>query len=1227
VLKKAILAGATLAVLLVAFQIYRWQEDTPTASRRDTVGDLPERRTPPTPSTQPAGEGGFTLGEAVVPAGQAPLYRVYDRKGNVVIVFRSTEWEPRGSDELILVEPTARILLPGGQLAYVRADEGRVKVQKGDNNDPKPKSGWFRGHVTIFIDLTKPEWRKANPDRAEPEDHPEAVVKIWLDEVHFDLDLTRAESDGPILLQSPRGTIEGEGLTLVWNEVDRQLRELTIPRGKRAILRNVDPVDLKMVGAPDEETGGDSDASSAIPEQAAAPPASPDNEGITFLGDEPAPEPDEQRVDTYRIVFNDDVVAEQKKGIQTVGRLRARMIELLADFGQAERAALEQSPSTRPASSDEQGASPLIERAENTIELTWTGAFEILKPDPGEVPGMGESAPVEKPAGAQVEAPAKRLHLIARGEPVIVDSQDSGRAICRELEYHAETSRIWLRGTNDALVQLEPGPDQYINGEQFFVDQEARTARIEGRGHLKGRRSQADDGLGGGLSLEPDASDRPAGDDELIEVSWTESMEITYGIAEGAKSSTNASPIPSGAYIQQAVFEGDVVFSEPGSFIQADHAEIAFAPPREKDNPPSGGESSGLPAGGFLEHNVQVERIIARGHVHMVRSGQDVEELVDCDQLVVEMAVDDTGERVPRIARAMGNVVARQARKVSKPWAEPTLDVLREIRAEEEVELELVSLPVPVSEAERTRLEQLARERGIEPGSYEWTREEQRLRNRRRIATHRMTASGRVTVHDRPQQLELGADVLDCMFADEDNRISRAFIVGIEDEPAQVDVGDFFIRGPRISLDMTTESAEVPGGGLLQFRSRRDLDGREVDEPIPVVVTWKERMWFEGQKNASRFIGDVHAVSESITVDCRELRLRFEDLPKPPVRTAEASQDKGNDLWIFGPVVAGLRGESEPPPSVTNRASQQMRKRLASIYAVGDAVLQSAVRADDEPGQQGWFTQRIAELLPEALEDAHRLPVDPSSMRLASRLRMAGPQITVDLVNERLGVEGAGNLLIEDYRMQVPEREGRRRSSETGGAISGAAMDTFESLGPSQTLFQWKNSMLFVNDRNLAVFDYDVQMTHWAGSRMAELPRVASAMHVGLADLQVLPGREAGLTCDNLLVEFERIDADTSRSEPSPLSRAARLRSFQALGQIGRVRLEENNRFVIGTKVTYNSVTGTGRVSGSTRMPARLFSRDPRTGRLDSVALESFEWDQHTGRLTAVRPQALATGN
>ena len=172
-------------------------------------------------------------------------------------------------------------------------------------------------------------------------------------------------------------------------------------------------------------------------------------------------------------------------------------------------------------------------------------------------------------------------------------------------------------------------------------------------------------------------------------------------------------------------------------------------------------------------------------------------------------------------------------------------------------------------------------------------------------------------------------------------------------------------------------------------------------------------------------------------------------------------------------------------------------------------------------------------------------------------------------------------------------------------------------------MFTWQNSLAFLNRRNVAVIEDRVIMRHAAGSQVVLPEEAAAAMNIDPRQLAEAKGRRAELTCDNLVVRFDR-QAPGQDGDASALSSAARLRSFQASV---RVRMQENNRSVEGERVVFDDDAGIIRVEGSVQLPAWIADMDPATGQLrGSRSPDALEWNLKTGEIRSRDSNIIVTG-
>jgi len=1107
-LKKLLLASSALGLAVLAFVIYSSQFATP-----QTVTVRPQPVTRPSTMGRPNGAevGTLALGAggqgAQIGPGDKTKIQVFDDYGRLKAEFRSQRWEPVAEDEFKLTRPEVWIFTPSGQVTHIVADGGQVVVEQVGRGNLNPKWGWLRGNVRIFIDRTTKAWRDRNPVLARPEQHPESVIQIWLDEVRFDVDLAQLTSEGPIQVQSHEADIQGQGLVMHWNQLDDRIELLEIREGKRMLLRRAGLVNFALPGSEREVSppaGSAATAMAALPvpsgstESPATQPESAGNRlaAVANLPERgelpevattaPAGSPDEategrqKRVDTYEAVFEGEVAVVQREQDRLAGELRAEKLELRFDFGARERSAIETEPTTQP--SEEQKKD---EAADGYIELTWTGKM-VMKPVAS--------------ATTQPKTSENRFHVVASGtdSPVYL-SDGQNTAECAELEYRDEAEQVWLRGTEARPVKLSSGEHRELCGGLVFFD------RREGKGHVEGP----------GWMIDRDARD---GSRKPSEVRWSQGAELVMGrVLVPGVDGQGRTALRERSYVEQATFRGDVGMIREDQRVTANEVVVFFNAPR-----------------GDRRAVAETARSVkADGHVILARG----QERISCDELLLELTVDSEGKNVPQLARAVGQVIARQGRRA-----------IRADRATARFE--------PIDTRERLGL--IADKRS----SY-------------RIA--RLEADGSVTVRDPRQRVDVVADELDCTFARDDqgaDRIDHAVVVG---EPeAEVAFEDYLVVGRRIELDMPLERAEVNCPGRLEFVTRQDLDGRHLAQPVPVAVHWNERMTLRGADNVALFEGQVRSVSRTNVMTCQTLRVDFQETPK---RAAGAS-GAGADFWILDPLVRRSLGRDTERTALAGRSS----KRPAYVVAQGDVVVLS--RELDRSGK-------------------HRL----------SSMRIAGPKMVVDLLEDQVDVLGSGSLLIEDYRPP------RARSARTLSPI-GPLMGNLGGQGPSQTAVTWGQSMTLFWQESTAVFFGGVHMVHRAGKELALAEDVAEALRVDVRQLPMLEGRRATLTCQQLVAQFVR--SGQTRGDLSVVNQA-RSTDLRRIEASGNIHLQDGPYSVMGGRLTYDRVAEVVTVRGAGGLEARILEQDDGTGRFRLFRGPELRWYRGGNRIEAPRAHMWAT--
>ena len=328
-------------------------------------------------------------------------------------------------------------------------------------------------------------------------------------------------------------------------------------------------------------------------------------------------------------------------------------------------------------------------------------------------------------------------------------------------------------------------------------------------------------------------------------------------------------------------------------------------------------------------------------------------------------------------------------------------------------------------------------------------------------------------------------------------------------------------------------------------------------------------MEMRGEINRLHFAGQVQTVStegprEHHSMACDALTVTFVDLPEPQTIQPEAMRERGT-YWVYTPLVRLLAGRDE-----SRRTSVQFNKRPVLVLADGSTV---------------------------AVSSTHH----PESRVLLSRMRINGPRVAIDLRRQTTNVEGAGNLLIEDYRLRTRDRSPRQGDSD-------ALLGDLGGGGPSQTLFTWGNSMSYLQDRNIAIFDKDVHMVHRAGSKMVLGTQVAAARSLDVQQLRRLSGRSSTLDCRNLLVEFARRSSERKDGD-SPYG-AAELRQLDATGE---VQLKDSNKSLVGDRLTYFSGSGMITIRAARGREAHIYDENARSDWRGPV----LRWNRKTDRVEA----------
>ena len=365
-------------------------------------------------------------------------------------------------------------------------------------------------------------------------------------------------------------------------------------------------------------------------------------------------------------------------------------------------------------------------------------------------------------------------------------------------------------------------------------------------------------------------------------------------------------------------------------------------------------------------------------------------------------------------------------------------------------------------------------------------------------------------------------------------------------------------------------SAQVVGPGTADFPNDRDpLSGTKFAQPKPTRVTWTQSMNYDGIVNAADVKGDVHLDSELDKMRCQTVHLDFDRL--------------------------ATGGESPAGQSSAQAAGPDAGKGLAM-----------------EIGKFG--SRQIAKIDAEG-----KVKVDSRSMdkegHLVQMLDLNCANLIYTAKEKTMIVDGAGNLLVGDFRQPPPAKKTPVNESENNGP----PMEDVQR--PSASAFEWKKRMTLTqhdDGQRTVQLEGEVVLVHRSGLQLELTDQQKKQWSVAeWHDLR--PGRHIVLGCENLQAAFdkptEKGQPATDQAQQGP--RVGNLRNFQALQD---VNLKDGTFQVLGQRLIYDVKDAEGKVvdvvkifgylEGQRKTLAQIISADPKTGRLQQQQAPEITWNR-----------------
>lgn len=363
--------------------------------------------------------------------------------------------------------PVISSYMKKGQKAVIRADEAVLTSREQGKVDPQ--EGVLKGHVRIELDRATDEWRAADPQRAELPTPQHLLVRLWMEEMEFDLDVGRLTVPGKVRIEAEEMILEGENLQLRWSEESGIVEHLRLERGYELVFKGGFGLDADL-------SNWERNQESPSPAAPSPPVLASKPEDLSPVGhaDVPAPlELDEDvlvidipaerpaagpKIITYEVDFERDIRAREEGG--SGGTLSAAHLTALIDMAVGASSAEQAGPKEEgPTEGSARTAEPTDRSSGGRIVMAWEGPLEIGAVGNGE----GLSGPL-------------RRRLTASGSPVVFESAES-RASAAEMTRHLESGFTQFKGGPGLSVEIaRQGQSRLQAGGIVTLDMENRLA-------------------------------------------------------------------------------------------------------------------------------------------------------------------------------------------------------------------------------------------------------------------------------------------------------------------------------------------------------------------------------------------------------------------------------------------------------------------------------------------------------------------------------------------------------------------------------------------------------------------------------------------------------------------------------------------------------------------------------------------------------------------------------
>lgn len=737
------------------------------------------------------------------PSERGILYQIYGKALN-----------PLPNGVMNIESPMARIHLKRNQrVLQISADEGTFIAPAN-----RPRSGNFTGNV-VFTVFEAPDGEEADlTDESE-----DAVMRLFLEETRFDLELGQIQSDGPVKMIGDRFDFTGRDLDISFNELHKRLDRLEISRGEVLRIRR-DP--------------GQSQAASAQ--------ATSDDGGNAATQARPSDEVEHY----YQAVFD-----QQVNVLNMNTRIEGDRLTVL--FGTRLRSPRNQN------FRDSSGGESRDARSGGASEATAAaGSSEFPpsspKPDaPGPKPPDPTDIVVQWNGNLLVTPRTDRpeelatvddSYLMLDGSPMRITPPNGESITGTQIAYRTSDHEVHLKGSPTHPMTIQSPQLGTLLGERLVIDMDNATGQILGAGRLR---------VGGDLSeqgsINPaDTSRLPAG----TNIAWHDRVDLTFH-GNGAAGGMDIEAI------KAVAFRGNTSIEHFQFNLTADLLSAILSPPSDG------------------RQTLDALSAIGDVTIRSIARADGDQMTVRGDEVHVGLTPNDAGDVQPSHLTVKGNVRAVRPRQTLTS-RELTVHLRQPESAAPRPAGGTAANSAPSDgDVAKTALDRMFAGQVDDkpPGStVPSPTPASHPRQDQAVDVRDVVAKGDVRIEIEDMGIVVEADEV---FAEND----QIEIFGRDGREARIIRHDGILFGRHIVLVPHDESIRVIGAGSLQFRSAppkektAKLPAIIVGEQPLVTIAWRENMHFYHKTAIAQFFGDVSINAgralDTTTLRASELAVQF----------------------------------------------------------------------------------------------------------------------------------------------------------------------------------------------------------------------------------------------------------------------------------------------------------------------------------------------------------------